>query len=170
MIYKKQIEGEVEKYFVRAEKFYGRVFPRLQITFGPRMTSTAGWLQSNKKGEPVELRFSVPICNDNPNVFIAEVPGHEVAHAIVSYLYPTQKTKPHGPEWKEVMKVFELEPSVTHSMKTKSARSFLYRNGEETFRLGIRQHNKLQRGHLVAYTSRKSDALIKKEHFICETS
>ena len=41
---------------------------------------------------------------------------HEVAHFVVHEAYPRRGTKPHGPEWQEVMAHFGADPSVTFDM------------------------------------------------------
>ena len=62
------------------------------------------------------IRFNSTLMEDNPQAFIHDVAPHESAHVIANHLYG-RKIKPHGREWKMIMRtVLEKEPTVTHRL------------------------------------------------------
>jgi len=70
-----------------------------------------------------EVRYNLVIASksENKNQFLNQTVPHEVAHVVVSTVFPFAKA--HGNEWKNVMKnVFGCEPARCHNMKTESAR------------------------------------------------
>ena len=57
---------------------------------------------------------------NNVDDFIHNTVGHEYAHIVQYKLYP--RCKPHGWEWRSVMRVFGLEPTRCHTYESKPAR------------------------------------------------
>lgn len=68
-----------------------------------------------------KIRLNLDIAIEQPEDFLATVPGHEVAHFAARHVFG-DKIKPHGPEWKECMKVIGQEPHIYHDMRYKPAR------------------------------------------------
>ena len=159
----------VEHYYKVAEDFFSVEFDRAPITFSTRMTHTAGyaiWKSTNDKIHSTELRFSKPILELNPDSFLADTPGHEVAHLIAGHVYGCTRARGHKGPWKRVMELFGLEPEVTHNMEIPKVkvREFLYA-GDKV--LTIIRHNKLQRGK-VSWYQWKDGTKITKGDFITE--
>lgn len=87
--------------------------------------------------------------------FVDRIVPHEVAHLVVARVYG--RVKPHGPEWRDTMRFFGAEPSVTHDYETKPARRTRrvpYRCAcPEHHLLTVRAHRRIVRGW-VEYTCR----------------
>lgn len=61
------------------------------------------------------LSFNLSMMKQDPEKYLKVVVGHEVAHMVAEILYGGYgKAVNHGPAWKHVMRVFGLEPSITH--------------------------------------------------------
>ncbi len=101
-----------------------------------------------KKASPV-IRFNRILMEENPQAFINEVAPHEVAHVVANQLFG-RKIKPHGQEWKMIMRsVLKQEPSVTHrfDVSRASPKSYIYScecHGL-THCLSAIRHNRVQR-------------------------
>lgn len=96
--------------------------------------NTAGGLAYGQKWL---IRFNLILCYENMKHFIEVTVPHEVAHLIQRRVYGSvrknvdgtimtgqdgriKKVRSHGPEWAEVMKLFDLEPKRTHSYDVSS--------------------------------------------------
>jgi len=64
-----------------------------------------------------ELLFSPTLLRENPDHFIQQTVGHEVAH-LISHLKWGWDIDPHGIEWKRVMWAFDLPALRCHSYDT----------------------------------------------------
>ena len=75
------------------------------------------------------IRFNLELLLQNKEDFIHNTVPHEVAHYVTDILAPY--SKPHGNEWKAVMKLFGASPAVYHNYKVAPSkhrkRSYLYR-------------------------------------------
>jgi len=113
---KKECIAKIEAAYTIAEKHFDTVIPRIPVIFSSKLTSTAGTVKYMRgtRGS-VEMKLSIPIMRDNPEVFIEDTPGHEAAHHIVHCVYGTH-TQAHGREWKRVMCLIGQEPKRTHRM------------------------------------------------------
>ncbi len=83
---------------------------------------------------------------------------HEVAHYIADMLYGFGNIKPHGPQWRDIMLAFGVQPRVTNSfdlsdMPIRRQRRFPYRCACTSHLLTTVRHNRLQRG-IAAYFCR----------------
>jgi SprT protein len=113
---RQQIIDAVEDAYVRAEKHYGRTFKRLPILFT---------LKGAKAGiyRPfTHFNFNLQLAMDNAEAFTARTTYHEVSHD-VSYVVYGPQIRPHGREWRFVMKrVMGLEPSRCHTYDTSNVK------------------------------------------------
>ncbi|MCG6657642.1 metallopeptidase [Halomonas campisalis] len=74
------------------------------------------------------LRFNPVLFGENRAAFLVEVVPHEMAHWLVHHLSDGHRARPHGREWKTVMRgLFRLEPRVTHRFDTGRASPAPYR-------------------------------------------
>ena len=91
---------EVEKYFVKAEKLYGRTFPRCAIDFTIKGT-TAGrafWMSN-------EIKFNNELMVQNEKAFFARTIPHEVAHIVAQHRAGLHAKKVgHGQLWRDTMR------------------------------------------------------------------
>ena len=143
-----QVLAETEKYRRLAEDAYLRNIPAVPVQFNLRGGS-AGMFQV--KGRESCIRY-------NPWLFakyfdenlLGTVP-HEVAHMVVHRLYGLHRVKPHGPEWRAVMSVFDADPTVTsdfdlEGIPQRQQRRFRYLCDCREHLLSTRRHNTVQRG------------------------
>jgi len=94
----------------------------------------------------------------NPYIFakyfannLAVTVPHEVAHYVTDRLYGLRNIRPHGAEWKTVMRSLGADPCVTASydlsgVPVRRQRRFSYRCECSTHQLSSCRHNKIQRG------------------------
>ena len=74
------------------------------------------------------LRFNPVLLAENRQAFFVDVIPHEMAHWLVHHLEDGDKVRPHGHEWRSVMRqLYGLEPRVTHRFDTRSASPAPYR-------------------------------------------
>lgn len=83
---------------------------------------------------------------------------HEVAHYIADMLYGFGNVKPHGPEWRDIMTAFGVQPRVTNNfdltdMPVRRQQRFPYRCACTSHSLTTVRHNRLQQG-IAAYFCR----------------
>ena len=112
------------------------------------------------------LQFNATLLRGNQEHFLLQTVGHEVAHLVVWALYRT-RVRPHGGEWKTVMRAFGLETRATHdydvSMLRRSRSPFVYRCGcPEELHLGKVRHKRAARG--VKYLCRRCHTPIAFSH------
>jgi len=110
-----KVMGAVENAYATCEQHYGRKFPRPEVRFNIRNTNGGeAWIGKNL------IRLNLTFLVENEEAFIARTVPHEVAHHVAHAVYDSKphngkKVRPHGSEWKEVMGVLGLEPSVKHN-------------------------------------------------------
>lgn len=123
----------------------------IRVTY--KLTGTKGGTASRK--EPV-INFNWVLLKENTDRFIETTVPHEVAHIVVCRLYK-KGCRPHGREWKMVMRLFGItDPKRCHSYDTanclrRKRTAYIYscKCGKE-FSLGVIRHRKLEKG--VKYT------------------
>lgn len=137
-----QLLAKVEQCYLHAETTLNRSFIRPDVSFALRGRSAGtAHLQQNR------LRFNPVLLNENTQSFIDEVVPHEICHLLCYQLWG--RVKPHGKEWQGLMQhLFQLMPRTTHSFDTASLTSnqINYYCACGIVPLGVRRHNKVQRG------------------------
>lgn len=97
------------------------------------------------------LRFNLVLFDENRETFLVEVVPHEMAHWLVHHLEDGFRARPHGHEWKTVMrKLFGLVPNVTHRFDTARASQAPHR-----YRCRCREHAFTTRRHALASSGRR---------------
>ena len=144
---KKEIEERVEKLFdLASNKLNLKLkYPKIVYDLKGQVAGQA-WYVENK------LRLNATALKNYRNDFIEQTVGHEVAH-LLAFRKHGAYIKPHGLEWKNVMRLFKLPPTRCHTYELPSARAVtrkLYvceRCGKET---GVTQykHNRWLRGEI----------------------
>ncbi len=157
----------------KAESYYKCTFPVGQVLFNLRGRA-AGQVrfpvQFQKESLPT-IRFNSAILKAYQEEFIREVVPHECAHLVVYRLYQLKKyksklkPKPHGSEWKFVMReIYGVSPRVTHTfdVKTTSIKRFPYQCSCEgkIHQLTVIRHNKICK-QLSKYLCRSCGATLK---------
>lgn len=114
---KDTLSKETRKWIDKATELYSpdKPFREPELDFTLK-GSTAGQFNSAKW----TIRYNIPIYERHPDDFIKRTVPHEVAHLVVSVLksrgyYGRKKVRPHGPEWKAVMRKFGVEDTRCHS-------------------------------------------------------
>jgi len=81
---------------------------------------------------------------------------HEVAHYVADVLFGMGKIKPHGKEWRAIMRDFDVKPLVTGSydlsgIPVRKQRRFDYQCDCAKHQLSTVRHNKIQKGKTRYY-------------------
>jgi SprT protein len=124
-------------------------FPRVNYNLRGRVAGKA-FCTFNNCGDVVEseVRLNAQLLIENQQSFIDRTVGHELAHIVAYQLYG-KEIKPHGREWKMVMKMFGQEPSRCHSFDVSNVstrKTHTYECGCRTFQLTSVRHNKIIKG------------------------
>ena len=100
------------------------------------------------------IRLNPLLLTAHPQRFLGEVIPHELAHLLVFARHG--RTRPHGPEWRQLMQQqFGLPPRVTHDLDVSavSGPQFAYRCACRDHLLSLRRHNRVVR-HQARYLCR----------------
>jgi SprT protein len=149
---KKAIE-ETYRYIKLANDMYGMDLSQPVISF--KLTGrTAGKANYMKN----LIKYNAILLEENGDDFLKRTVPHEVAH-IVARNKSTYRIKPHGYEWKQVMKDFGLGAKRCHSYDTTNSRAkrsvskdFKYKCACKVYHLTIIRHRRIQKGAM--YTCR----------------
>lgn len=102
----------------------------------------------------------------NPYIFaryfsdnLANTIPHEVAHYVTDVLHGLHRVRPHGPEWRAVMRAFGAAPVATcrydlEGLPVRRQRRFSYRCACSTHTLSTVRHKRIQGGK-VRYSCRR---------------
>ncbi len=147
------------EYIVKAEDiFRGKSVPMIPIDFNMtgkcagqhKYTCRRNWTTGRHEYYNHTLRFNRVLMNENPKEYLENVVPHEVAHYIVSFMYP--KTQSHGREWKDMMTMVMDRPATTrHNMDTTNSRRkvkrHVYRCSCQEHVISTVKHNRILRNH-----------------------
>ena len=153
---RQQVREATAEAIERASDLYGRRFAPVRVCFDLRGTSAG--MYRVRRGDRC-IRY-------NPWIFaryfddslIVTVP-HEVAHYVTDCLHGLSRVRPHGPEWRGVMRALGAPPRVTgcydlSGLPLRRQRRFDYRCECRRHQLSAARHNRVQRGE-VAYHCRE---------------
>ena len=125
----KRCLDKVAELKIKTQELYPELdMPHVPVSFNLR-GQTAGMVRY-RMGEIKDLRLNLDILN-NPNHtddFIAQTVPHEWAHVIQRVKYGHRdnygrRIKPHGSEWKRIMRKLGVEVKRCHSYECKKART-----------------------------------------------
>ena len=146
----------------QAEQMFQFALEAVAVTFD--LTGSAAGMYRVRRGERA-IRYNPYIfAKYFENNLAATVP-HEVAHYVTDRLYGLRNIRPHGVEWKTVMRSLGAEPRVTArydltGVPVRRQRRFSYRCECSTHRLSTCRHNKIQRGQSSYRCRRCGSAII----------
>jgi len=137
------------------QRHFEIVTDRLQVSFDLSGTS-AGQYRIQGRGTAYgthRLRFNPYLLARHLDDSLRSTVPHEVAHFAVAMAYPTRSTRPHGPEWQQVMHLLGAQPLVTHryaldGLPVRRQRRWRYRCDCAQHRVSTTRHNRIQRGTL----------------------
>ena len=136
-------------YFLQlASDAFGENFDLPEIRFD-LSGKAAGYFKCFSNGHCL-INYNPGLLLKNKDDFIGRTVPHEVAH-MVAYLLHGKKIRPHGDEWKAVMKVFVADPSRCHDydvsgIKTRQYRRYLYQCSCRSHQLTSIRHNRVMSG------------------------
>lgn len=131
-----------------AETIYQRPFPAIPIRFDLR--GRAAGMYRVCRGSRL-IRY-------NPHIFakyfaesLAQTVPHEVAHYVTDLLYGLRRVRPHGLEWRGIAQALGASPRATggydlSGIPLRRQTLYDYRCACARHRLGVRRHNRIQRG------------------------
>lgn len=98
---------------------------------------------------PSSIRLNMLLLEQNGDKFLKRTPAHEAAHIVVRKVFG--RRKPHGPEWKRVMRLLGVESTRCHDYDTdncgkRKTRKFLYSCGCSNHYLGTAKHKRALSG------------------------
>jgi len=115
---------QLTEYWIhRARELTGtsaRRLPVPEVAFDLRGRS-AGQAIFARRSREVRIRINAKLLASHPKEMLEETVPHEVAHVVIFRLYG-RKAKPHGDEWKALMRVFGVDPAPCHTLPAEPAR------------------------------------------------
>lgn len=146
----------------KAARVYGLALAPIEVCFDLR--GSAAGMYRVQRGQR-RIRY-------NPWIFaryfadsLAVTVPHEVAHYVTDCLYGLARVRPHGAEWRAVMRALGASVRVTarydlSGLPLRRQQRFSYRCGCTSHQLSAVRHNRVQRGEAV-YLCRKCRAAIR---------
>lgn len=143
-----EVQDVTLDYIAMAQQIYKKPFSSIPIVFDLR-GKCAGMYK--RKGQDWHIRFNPWLFAKYYKHSIDQTIPHEVAHYITDCLHPFRRVKPHGEEWRSVMRAFGVEPKVTGDfdlagIPTKRYQRIDYNCGCKTHRLSIIRHRRVESG------------------------
>lgn len=142
-----RVEEVTEKYIRLAEEIFERRYDRIPVLFDLK-GHTAGMFKTI--GARRFIRYNPWIFAKYFTENLRDTVPHEVAHFVVHETYPRRGTKPHGPEWQDLMLRFGVDPQVTFDMdlegvpQRRQARH-RYHCGCQLHEVSTTRHNRMQK-------------------------
>ena len=159
-----RVVDETCAFIRRAEQVYEREFDNVPVAFDLRGRAAGMYVVSRRGGSTTrKIRYNPWLFAKYFDENLKSTVPHEVAHYIVEQLHRqrwwrslskaggSRRPQPHGPEWRGVMDAFGADASVTSSfdmsgIPCRKQQTVSYRCRCREHPLGIRRHNKVQRG------------------------
>lgn len=143
---REDVVRRTRSYIDRAAGIFGRAFDPVTVVFNLR-GKTPGMYRII--GERREIRYNPWLFSKYPDDSLANTVPHEVAHYIVEQVYG-RRVRPHGREWKRLMRAFGAEPARTCSydlegIACRQYRLFTYHCSCREHQLTSRRHNQVVR-------------------------
>lgn len=157
-----QVLRATEVCLARAEELFGRRFPPIPVAFDLRGRSAGMY----------RVRGGARCIRYNPYIFakyfadgLSQTVPHEVAHYVTDLLYGLRRVRPHGREWRDVMRRLGGEPRATgrydlDGVPLRTQRRFAYRCGCTEHQLSTRRHHAVCRGE-ARYLCRRCRAELR---------
>lgn len=162
------IEERVNHCLSLAKKEFQQQFPTPQLRFDLR-GAAAGQFRGGE--DQVALRFNSQLFTLYFDDNLKHTVAHEVAHYVVFQLFirgrKRGRVRPHGDEWKAVMRLFGVPAEVRHQydisqIPVRRERRVRYQCGCREHRITLRTHRKMVQGQQRACTKCNQKLRIKQ--------
>ncbi len=132
-----------------ATKQLNHPFPKVNVKFD--LIGKAAGMYVNKYNEK-NIRYNPFIFAKYFSENIESTIPHEVAHYLVDCVYGMKNTKPHGKEWKAVMRMFKADASVYCNFDISDLPQRQYKTIQYQCRCRIHaltkiRHNRIKKGY-----------------------
>ena len=138
-----QVRDQTNHYIAQAQDIFQRQFADVEILFDLKGRSAGMFRLRNEKSS---IRYNPYIFSKYFNENLTNTVPHEVAHFGCYEVYGLNKIRPHGREWKNLMKAFGSVPNVTANydltgIPLRQYKQFEYRCDCRNHQLSIRRHH-----------------------------
>lgn len=160
---KQLIETRIHDVREAIESHFDLSLPQLDVQFNIRGTA---WGYYRRKEGICSVHFNAALCAEHFEETLSDVIPHELAHFAVDQMYRTRR-KPHGVEWRRIMKTLGIEnPSVRHHkdvshLAVKRQRRHAYECSCQQHWLSTTRHNRIIKGVQKYVCKRCGTALIE---------
>ena len=110
-------------WIMRAREITGASAARLPVPavrFDLRGRAAGQAILARRRGD-CAIRINAALLASHPREMLAETVPHEVAHVVIHRLCG-RRAKPHGAEWKALMRAFGVEPAPCHTLPAEPTR------------------------------------------------
>ncbi len=161
LVEQSRARDQVRHYIELASSLYGQQFPEINVEFNLRGKAAGMYrcYQPPKQRGLVlannsinrEIRFNPWLFAKYPEDSYDNTIPHEVAHYLSDCLYGLNRIKPHGHEWKGIMRDLGAEPKVHGSytlegIPVRKVKRYDYACACREVKLTSYRHIKLQKG------------------------
>lgn len=158
-----QVRAATKDYLQRANRLFQRDFAPIEIVFD--LTGRSAGMY-RVRGQARWIRYNPYLFAKYFDDNVQSTVPHEVAHYVTDVLFGLRNIRPHGQEWRAVMRAFGADDSVTCSYELtgvpqrRQAR-YEYRCRCQSHQLSAQRHNKIRSGRARYYCRCCGDALIR---------
>ena len=148
----------------QCSQHFDRPFKAIEIRFDLRGRTSGMYVVKHKQQY---LRFNPYIFSKFFEDSLDNTVPHEVAHYVSHVLFGLNKIRPHGQEWKSIMRTLGAEPRVTgdydlSGIPVKRQRRFNYVCDCMTHQLSTVRHNKIVKGQSQYFCRRCERKLLQQ--------
>lgn len=145
----------------RVAAYFGRVFDEIPVYFDLR--GKAAGMYRVTEGEPC-IRYNPYIFAKYFDDNLIQTVPHEVSHYVTDLMYGFRNIRPHGSEWKEIMRFFGASTRATCSydldgLPVRKQKYFSYKCQCSAHQLSSRRHGKVARRQMQ-YFCKKCGSLL----------
>jgi SprT protein len=153
--YQRKVIAETQRYIAMAATLYSHSFAEIDVVFDLKGRTAGmyrcyrqqGWFTQKRR----QIRFNPWLFAKYPEDSWSNTIPHEVAHYIADCRYGLQNIKPHGEEWRQIMRELGAVPSVRANydlagIPTRRIQRYGYQCACRAVELTIYRHKKVQQG------------------------
>lgn len=162
---KQQVIQVTRQYLELVNRQYRINTSSLDLTFNLTGRAAGMYRVKRHNGSLIrEIRYNTYIFARYFDDNLQNTVPHEVAHFVTDMLYGLSAIKPHGKEWKQVMKFFNADSSVTADydltgLPLRQQARYLYRCACREHELSATRHNRITRKRTHYYCNKCQQTL-----------